>query len=1399
MENHRWKENFKSIFSNLKFFSEFGLKNLFNRYLGFSIIFSLIIAMSWPLGSLAHTFFRPDNISALKLTAKKLEWMKENRDKLTPFFKTDLHPFEFASNSGAFTELSSDIIAITENCLSSISYGQLELVPMTNVTDALKYTSLGVVDAYVENSAIAAHYIEKEGIPNFKFIDSTGYSHEFRIDASPQYPILFSAIQKAIDNTSLAELERVHNQWFSPEVSGVIYHKNKRLLFSASILILVALLALTGISYALGRRLEKKRAKLDTAQKELIEQIGLLRLASETIHAGAWESRVETQTVHLSDQWYAMLGYTTKNRVIPLEVFKDFVHPEDQPAVDNFFASYIPSGGKGAFEAEFRLHRADGSWCWVISKAKAIEWDKKGIPSRIVGMDLNIQNLKEAQEKFAQSEAGFRTLFRMAPMPLAHISLDGTILDVNDRLIETTGYKLNEIRKLEKAWDLSMPNADLRNNLTTKWRKDLERAIANNTDVKSFECPLCCADGTIQNVIVDTKLIGNSIIVSFFDITERNKTAEKKNLEYRQLSSILNSIDEIIYVSDPYTHEILFANQRLRDSLGKDPTGKLCYSALQGFDKPCAFCTNNIILNNGGLPHKWEYRNPLTSMDVTIVDQIIRWPDGRDVRFEFAVDISKLKEVDKALKESEQKLRSIFQAMTDLILIIDSEGRYLETAPTKGSLLYPPPEEIVGKTIGDFFNTEDTKRFFDAIKTALSTKKQVSLDHEITIGQKNLCFASIVSPISSDRVVWVARDITERKQLEKKFSTIFRMAPNMIAITRISDGIIADVNLGFEEITGWRKEEVIGRTSHDINFWVEPQERVYMLKCLADGMDVSNREVNFRKKDGTLRNGIYSVRTTQILEEDHILFVLEDVTKQKKTEEVLRAREAQFRAIAANIPGVLFQCYFKDNGEYGVNYISERITEIFGFERNRDDLFGYSISRVHEDDRERLITSIREAVKTASPWMFEGRILKNSGETVWFHGRSMPTRYKGQLLYDGFMLDVTEGKKAEEEKEKLQGQLLQSQKLEALGILAGGVAHDFNNMLGTITGYAELTIGKMKPCEPLRKNLEHILDAAQRSANLTRQLLAFARRQPVAPVIFDPNESIEAILKMIRRLIGENIELAWLPAKAPLSLKMDPSQFDQILVNLCLNARDAIADVGRITIETDRVSLDEGYCKSHPGHAPGDYVILEISDNGCGMNAETISHVFEPFFTTKGIGKGTGLGLATVYGIVKQNNGIINLYSEPAKGTTFRIYIPLNVIKNPGPKVSNFESIPKSHGESILIIEDNPILLEMGTAMLQRLGYNALSASTPNQAFRIAEESSNQIDLFITDVIMPEMNGKELTERLNIIRPKVKSIYMSGYTADIIAHHGVLEAGVNFIQKPFSIKDLAVKIRDVLD
>jgi len=540
------------------------------------------------------------------------------------------------------------------------------------------------------------------------------------------------------------------------------------------------------------------------------------------------------------------------------------------------------------------------------------------------------------------------------------------------------------------------------------------------------------------------------------------------------------------------------------------------------------------------------------------------------------------------------------------------------------------------------------------------------------------------------------------------------------------------------------------------------------------------------------------ISTPRKLQDGSVLFdgVELDVTEPKRAEKVLRESEKKLRATLDATP-------------FPIAVVDLQDDKIFFWSRSAFELFGhtartasewYQIAYPDPDYRQEVIDEWKPVLEKA----------RKSGQTVNAGERRITCKDGSECIceiYATFLPDnltitfndITERKKADIEREKLQAQLNQAQKLESVGRLAGGVAHDFNNMLGVILGHTELALLQADQNHDLYSDLIEIQKAAKRSADITKQLLAFARKQTISPRQLDLNDTVESMLNMLRRLIGEDIDLVWQPTAYLWPVKMDPSQIDQILANLCINARDAISGVGKLTIETGRKTFDEEYCNEHAGFIPGDFVLLAVSDNGCGMDKDTLDNLFEPFYTTKEVGKGTGLGLATIYGIVKQNNGFINVYSEPGQGSTFKLYLPRLVADEDINKVVPERKAAVGGSETILLVEDEASILRMTRLMLERKGYTVLSADTPATALEKAKNHSGSVELLMTDVVMPEMNGRDLAAKVTELYPDIKFLFMSGYTANVIAHQGVLDDGVAFIQKPFSMADMTEKVREVLD
>lgn len=495
------------------------------------------------------------------------------------------------------------------------------------------------------------------------------------------------------------------------------------------------------------------------------------------------------------------------------------------------------------------------------------------------------------------------------------------------------------------------------------------------------------------------------------------------------------------------------------------------------------------------------------------------------------------------------------------------------------------------------------------------------------------------------------------------------------------------------------------------------------------------------------------------------------------------------------------------NLDGAIEYVNPKFLRVTGY--TLEEVLGNNPSILKSGETSPAVyLDLWQTIKAGGDWHGEFHNRKKDGTLFWERATISPIfNESGEITnFLAIKEDITIQKSLEE-------QLAQSQKLETVGRLAGGVAHDFNNMLGVILGSTELALDQVKADDPVRIDLEEIRDAARRSAGLTRQLLAFARKQIANPQVLELNGTIESMLSMLQRLLGENISLVWRPGSGLWPVKVDPSQIDQILANLTVNARDALELNGLLTVETANVVLDETYCRNtpecnpggrclgNPESCPGDYVLLTVSDTGAGMDQETLAHVFEPFYTTKELGRGTGLGLSTIYGIVKQNHGHIVADSEAGVGTTFRIYLPraaatATTIKPPAPPDQR-EPVPGN--ETVLLVEDESAILQLGERILRQSGYTVLTASQSEDALALVAAHPGPLHLLITDIVMPGMNGKELAKELLVIRPGIKILLMSGYTADVIACHGVLEPDLPFIEKPFSKQDLLLKVRQTLD
>jgi PAS domain S-box-containing protein len=519
----------------------------------------------------------------------------------------------------------------------------------------------------------------------------------------------------------------------------------------------------------------------------------------------------------------------------------------------------------------------------------------------------------------------------------------------------------------------------------------------------------------------------------------------------------------------------------------------------------------------------------------------------------------------------------------------------------------------------------------------------------------------------------------------------------------------------------------------------------------------------------------------------------------KRSEEALRVSEGRYRDILESVEDGYYEVDIAGN----FTFFNDSMCQILGY--SKEEMMGMN-NRQYTDQKnaKKLYQAFNKVFRTEqSAKGCEWEIIKKDGTKRDVDASvSLIKDISGNRIgFRGIVRDITERKQVEKEMAALQEQLRQSQKIEAIGQLAGGIAHDFNNSLTLIKTCSQLALMDLKAGDPLRGTFEMIDKATQQSANLTRQLLAFSRRQIMEMKVIDLNNLLLEMDKMLHRIIGEDIELVSVLAEDLGRVQVDPGQVEQVIINLALNARDAMPRGGKLTIETAKVDLDEAYVNGHVGVKPGRYVRIAVSDTGVGMTTEVREKIFEPFFTTKEKGKGTGLGLSTVYGIVKQSGGNIWVYSEPGKGATFKVYLPQveEPLEEEKEKARRLERELPHGGETVLVAEDDGDVRSLVVQILKKQGYKVLEAANGEEAFMICEKHEGSIDLLVTDVVMPVMSGRELTDRLLLLHPKIKVLYMSGYTDDTVVRHGVLEEGVNFFQKPFSMEALVLKVREVLD
>jgi PAS domain S-box-containing protein len=803
---------------------------------------------------------------------------------------------------------------------------------------------------------------------------------------------------------------------------------------------------------------------------------------------------------------------------------------------------------------------------------------------------------------------------------------------------------------------------------------------------------------------------------------------------------------------------------------------------------------------------KGEWVPEVYSFRVVDKDQNIRWVEINAVLITWhgkPATLNFLREITER-KQAEERYRTILRTTMDGFWIVDMEGHFLDVNDAYCRLIGYNRDELLTMRIPDVEAVESPEETTHRIQKIMEVGgDRFETRHRCKDGSTIDVEVSVNHMEDDGRQMFVfLRDITRRKQAEEALRLANAYNRSLIEasldplVTIGPDGKITDVNAATEKITGHSSKELIG--TDFMNYFSEPGKAEAGCQQVFQYGFVQDYALEIRHKDGHLTPVLYnaSVYRDEAGQVMGVFAAARDITERKRAEETLRESEEKYRSILENIQDGYFEVDLAGN----CTFANDARCQNLGY--TKEELIGMN-NRQFEDEEnaKKVYQGFNRVYRTGEPVKnIEEEVIRKDGTKAFSElSVSLIRDPEGKPIgFRGISRDATERKRAEEEKVALVDQLRQSQKMEAIGRLAGGVAHDFNNLLTVIKGYCQLSLAEMKESTPIRDALEVINKATEKAADLTRQLLAFSRRQIMEVRVLDLNALLQNLDKMLRRIIGEDIELVTLLGEDLGRVKADPGQIEQVVMNLAVNAKDAMSKGGKLIIETANAELDEAYAHAHVAVTPGRYVMIAVSDTGTGMTPEVRDRVFEPFFTTKGKGKGTGLGLSTVYGIVKQSNGNIWVYSEPGKGTAFKIFLPR--VDEPAEKLKGQETgeeLPRG-SETVLVVEDDKEVRNLAVRILKRQGYTVLDGSYGDQAFNVCRQHKGPIHLLLTDVVMPGMDGRAISESLSQLHPEMKVLYMSGYTGDAIVRHGILIEGINYIQKPFTVEELVRKVREVI-